>query len=56
MKLDGELPAQGISVFDFVPCVPASEGAGLWDCVEGKFYPAFVTFRVVGRIRVGDLV
>ena len=24
---------------DFVPCVSATEGAGLWDCVEGKFYP-----------------
>ena len=24
---------------DFVPCVSAKEGAGLWDCVEGKFYP-----------------
>ena len=24
---------------DFVPCVSATEGAGLWDLVEGKFYP-----------------
>ena len=24
---------------DFVPCVSAKEGAGLWDCVEGRFYP-----------------
>ena len=24
---------------DFVPCVSATEEAGLWDCVEGKFYP-----------------
>ena len=24
---------------DLVPCVSATEGAGLWDRVEGKFYP-----------------
>ena len=24
---------------DFMPCVSADGRAGLWDCVEGKFYP-----------------
>ena len=28
-----------VSGCDFVPCVSATEGAGLWDCAEGKFYP-----------------